>query len=318
MHDIIDFLKRAVTRDSEFVIMGCYFVQGGTIYARNLGIQAGAPFPALVTADFNVPAKALEAALDRMRGAVDLTYNGGAVTVRSSHLKVEIPCIAEEPPAVPTMPEVWQGVPEGFMGALKVAVMFAAKDPGWNNGIRLMGDRITAINNRSGVDITVPGLGARGCCITTACAEFILAQKGSPTQLCLEESAIIFKWSDDKWLQAQYLASEFPDAVDRILAAGGGECPVVLTPEWRAAYADIAALSDGRLQIQPDKMVAVTGASTADYTIETALPPGAITYWSEKALDPVVAVAEAWAPASWPKPAAFRGPNLRGVVMGVQ
>jgi hypothetical protein len=319
MHDTIDFLKRAVTKGSDATVpvMGCYFVHDGMIYARNMAIQAGAPFPALFTEDFNVPAAMVDTALGRIKGDVEITYNGGAATLRSARLKVEIACISDEPPALPAFPTEWQDVPAGLLPALKVALLFVAEDTGWNAGIRLMGDRVTAINNKSGVDLTVPGMDIQECVIIPECATFILAQKAAPTQYSGGDTSIIFKWADGSWLRAQYLTGAFPATVDRILAASTDECPAAITDEWKDAYRDVAALSDGMLEILGDRMIAEAQGSKAECMVETTLPAGMRTRWFSKGLDPVVAVATHWAPECWPKPASFKGPNLHGIVIGV-
>jgi hypothetical protein len=317
MHNTVDFLKRAVTKGGDAPVMGCYFVHDGQIYARNMAIQAGAPFPALFTEDFNVPAAAVDAALGRIKGDVEITYNGGAATLRSARLKVEIACIPDEPPALPAFPTEWQDVPEGLLPALKVALLFVAEDTGWNAGIRLMGDRVTAINNKSGVDITVLGMDVPECVITPECASFILAQKLPPMQYSGGDTSIIFKWADGSWLRAQYLTGAFPSTVDLILNAVG-ECLVELTEDWKAAYRDVAALSDGMIAILGDRMIADAQGSKAEYMVDTVLPEGMRTHWFAQGLDPVIAVATHWAPENWPKPALFKGPNLHGVVMGVK
>jgi hypothetical protein len=318
MHDTISFLKRAVTKDGKNTpVMGCYFVHDGVIYARNMALQAGAPFPALITEDFNVPASMLDSALDRIKSDVDLTYSAGVATVSSTRLKVAIECISDDPPALPVFPDEWQTVPPDMMAALKVALLFVSEDPGWNAGIRLMGDRVTAINNRSGVDMVVPGMSVPECILPPDCVVFILAQKLPPVQYLGSDTSIIFKWANGAWLQAQYLTGAFPTTVDRILAIDNPEYPVEIADDWKAAYKDIAALSDGRVMIQSDQMAAETQGSKAEYKVETQIPEGLKTYWSVKGLDPVVEVATHWCPGTWPKPAPFKGPNLRGVVMGV-
>lgn len=315
MHDQINFLKRAVQRGDTMGVLNCYVVKDGLIMARDGSMQAGTNFPALVSDDFNVPAGELEAILGRVKTDVDLVHNEGVVTVRGRRLKIEIACIVDEPPSVTLPVDGWKPLPPGFQAVLKLASGFIL-DKNENHGVRLKGDRVTTINNRAGIDIQLPGLNATECAMTSQCMEFILAADNDPTGYHQTQDAIAFRWKNESWVRAQLLQKPFPSTADRVFAGAGEECPVIITDEWREAYQDLAALAEDVVEMHHDKLRVVKMTSNIESAVETPMPEDEIFYWSILGLDPVIAVATQWNPAAWPKPAVFKGPNFRGVVVG--
>ena len=314
MHEQIAFLKRAVTRGDTMGVLNCYVVKDGQVMARDGSIQAGAPFPALVVDDFNVPAGELEAILNRVKTDAEVTHADGVVTVRGKRLKVDVACIVDEPPAVTLPEDGWRPLPTGLVPALKLASTFVM-DKLQNFGVRLMGDRVTVISSRGGIDVEVQGLDARECCVSLPCADFLTAQADEPFEWHQSADAVAFRWTDGRWLRAQLLQRQFPKTVEAIFTAAGSDCPVEITAEWRDAYEDVAALADDVIELHADKLVAIKATSKVESDIKTAVE--GVSHWSTRGLDPVMAIATHWNPAAWPKPATFKGPNFRGVVVGV-
>lgn len=312
MHEEVAFLKRAVARDT-LGLLNCYHIKDGQIMARDLSLQAGMPFPSLVTDDFNIPAKTLEAVLGRAK-QIELTHAGHTATVKGKRLKVDISCVEGEPPAVMLPLEGWKPVPKGFQAALKLVMPFIL-DKMNNYGIRLMDDTVTAISARNGIEVRLPGLDAEVCCMGMACAEFLLAQDDDPLEYHQTENSIAFKWRGERWVNAQLLQRAFPNA-DRVFTQAGSNCPVVISDEWRDAYGDMSALAEDVVQMLPNKLIAVRDTHKVESDIETAIPQGTESFWSTRGLDPVIAIAKSWNPAAWPAAAAFQGPNFRGVVVG--
>lgn len=314
MHDIINFLKGAVNRTAAGTVMGCYVVKNGSITARNESMQAGVEMDSEI--EFNVPAEEFEAAIARMKTVGGIEFSGSEVTVKGGRLRSTIMCVDAEPPEVPALPDAWSAAPAGLAAALKLATPFL-NDSGWSSGVRLMEGRITAIKNTGGIDISLPGLDMLATLLTGECAEFIGAQ-GDPAEFAHQGTAVVFRWQDGRWLRVQAMNAEMPEMVERILADAGTDAPIEITPEFREAYADAAALSDGTVILHPGGLRGVKGAAQNDIEIEIdGLPAGHASRWQTKVLDPVVACATHWNPAASPKPALFRGPSLRGVVVGI-
>lgn len=315
MHDIIAFLKKAVGRDSNSTIMGCYIVKDGSITANTVGLQAGIMMAS--TIEFNVPADELEAALARMPSVTGIGFDGRAVTLRGGRLKAVIDCVPDEPPMSAAMPEVLQDVPEGFVEALKLANAFTADD-GWSSSIRLKPDRVTAMNNRSGIDIVLPGLAVPSPVLLPKNAvEFLIAQT-APAQFHCDGNSIMFRWPDGRWVKTQLYDASIPSVMDTVFDALDGTADVEINDEWRGAFEDAAALSDGTIMLTPTHLRGIKGAGTNDAEIATALPEGHVSYWFAKTLEAVIGAATHWCPTAYPKPALFTGTNVRGLVMGVK
>jgi len=311
MHEIISFLKDAVTRGPTPGIVGCYIVRGGSIYARNQAMQAGVAMASEV--EFSVPADEFDAALGRMKEVQSLTVDNDSITIKAGRLKATIKCDTDEPPPLPNMPSEWLACPAGLTAALSLARPFLG-ERGWSQGIRLMDGHVTALSNPSGIDISVEGLKLEPALITEDVAAFLITQ-GNPDEYHASEDALMFRWANGRWLRAQLLTDKMPD-VERLFAAAGDETPVAITPEWRQAYEDAAALSDGTVKLTKDGLHSLKGASSSVVEILTDVPNDHVSFWATKIFDPIVACAQSWNPAAHPSAALFKGHNLRGVVMG--
>lgn len=315
MHDQIAFLKRAVQRGDTMGVLNCYVIRSGQVTARDSSLQAGLPFPALISDDFNVPASELEAILGRLKSDVEMSHSDGIVTVRGKRVKAEIRCVDDEPPMM-TMPGGgWKPVPPGLREAFATVIPFIT-DKESNFGVRIMNDRVTVIGNRAGIDVTVAGLSATESCLSLQCVEFVMSQSDSPSEYHQTEGAVAFRWPGDRWVRSQTLTKPFPSTVDRVLASAGNETPVEITDEWREAWDDASSLGDDVIEMRPTMLVAVRATSRVEVTCETQGVPDE-SFWSTISLNPVIKVATHWNPASWPKPAAFKGPNFRGIVTTV-
>jgi hypothetical protein len=315
VHEVIAFLKGAIFRSPNAGIMGCYSVSRTSISARKDGLQAGVALES--AAEFNVPAEEFEAALGRMREIQSLAYSGQDLTIKSGRLKATIQCVDGEPPALPAMPEVWKPAPPSLVPALKLAAPFLGEQ-GWSAGVRLMDGRVTAIKNTAGIDIAVPGLELEPSLLPAEAAAFVIEQ-GAPESYVREGGSLMFLWSDGRWARCQLLAAEMPEVVEKILDGAGEEAPIEITSEWREAFADAAALSDGVVSFAPNRLFSGRGAGRGVVEIETAgLPADFVSHWQVPVLEPVLACAARWNPAAYPRPALFVGEGLRGVVIGIR
>jgi len=315
MHEIIAFLKNAVSRGNMSGVLGCYCIRDGSIYSRNMFIQAGIAMESGV--DFNVPADAFDAVLGRMKEIQSLTVDDGVVTIKAGRLRSAIRLNMDDPPGLPDMPTKWQRTPPGLAAALS-----AAKDhlgeQGWQTCVRLMDGRVTAFRSQSGIDIAVPGLVIEPSLLVLDVVEFLIAHGGSD-EYARQENAICFRWDDGRWMRAQFYDAEMPEEiVSNIFDNAGTEIPVAITAAFREAYADVAAMTDSIVQMTPDGFQGRTGDvanSAVEFKIK-GLPKGHISYWDKNFLGPVIAQSTAWNPTTWPAPSYFEGPGVRGVIVG--
>lgn len=317
MRDTIDFLKKALNRQPNSGTFGCYHISDGAMYAQNTEMQAVAPVE--MSDAFSVPGEELEAAFSRMKSEPRLTLAGQDLTVQSGRLKSVIPVAQGQAPELYDHNALeWAEIPSALLPALRAALPFLL-NPGvasWTGGIRLMDGRVTCINNRCGIDVAVPNWTSPPSLVTKDVAEFLCTH--TPDEYAHKQGALVFRWADGRAMQAQLLDQAMPDMVDNIFAKGGTEYPVEITPEWRAAYEDVAAMADSVVEIRPDMLLAVRGASKVSVQVETPLPAGHRSFFETKVLGPMLAVATHWNPDAFPAVAAFTGPSLYGVVAGIK
>ncbi len=314
MREIIAFLKRAVDRTGG--PRSCYMFAGGTVSAQNNNFSAGALLA--VGVDINILAEELEKFLDRTTTNPVVKLNKeGVVTITEGRLRATMRHYADVEPTAVNTTGVWLDVPPDLAAALVLAVKYTG-DRIWMQDIRLQQNRVTAINGRVGVDITVDGLEIDpNICITKETAEYLGAyppdhyrQAGS--------NHLLFRWDDGRWLKAQLSVDKFPAQVDTIFdAAGKAAATCKIDEDWRAAYADAAAMTDSLIVMLHDRFLVERNSSMIEIACATDVPQGHQSRWTKEVMDLVIH-ADAWAPTTYPDPVAFVGHGYRGVCMGIK
>ena len=312
MHDVIAFLKRACPKQ------GFYHFADGEVFTRNEQILAVTPSPSLVVDGVSVPSDELEAALARMRDAPDLAVDGDTLSMRAGRVRAQVKIVRDEPPARPAFDGEWSPCPPSLREALRTALPFVSDQPGWSSGIRLSPGKVLAICNGAAVEVEMPDFDVGTALISAETAEFLVGQASSPDECAAVEGALLFRWADGSWARCQLLAYEMPAMVDQIIDGAGTEAPIVIDDEFREAYEDAAALSDGWVVVRPEGFGVEKGAGASTVEIVLDLPVGHESRWSTRYMVAVVKVAEAWNPAAFPRPARFQAPGLRGIVMGTR
>jgi|HubBroStandDraft_4_1064222.scaffolds.fasta_scaffold00019_59 hypothetical protein len=314
MKDIITFLKPALTRNDPGPF-GCYHFNGGMVHAQNRALQAAAPTTLEET--FSVPGEELETALDRMQGDLKIVLKDNTLKINSGRLRATIPVLRNEQPPRYNANLEWRSAPKELPTVLKTALPFVLDTrPGWISCIRLMDNSATTVNNKCGIDIEFPGWQSPPSMLTKDGAEFLVAN--SPELYASLEGALAFKWSDGRFLQAQLDVQQMPSAVDNIFANAGTEAATSITGEWRAAYADAAAMTESLVEVRRNHLTIKRGATVVEIDVETDVPPDHFSIWETKVLDAMLSCATAWQPIAWTRPTLFVGPECRGVVMGVR
>jgi hypothetical protein len=316
MHEVINFLKGAVDRTDMARVNGCYIIRNGSIYCRNMFMQAGVAMES--AADFNVPASALDSALARMKDISSIEVKDNEVVIKSGRLKSTIRLNTEEPPGVPAMPEEWNRTPVQLAHALKLAKPFMGDQGVWQ-AMRLMTGRVTAMNNQRGIDVFVPELELPGpCLLVPDTIDFIVSQ-GTPDEYAAQENALCFRWDDGRWLRAQLYVGEMPEGnIVRIFEGAGTAAPIAMDQSFKEAFADVLAMTDESIIVEPHRLIAVKkDVARSEVELEIpGLPEGHSSIWTAKVMEPVIGAAERWNPASWPGVSYFEGTGFRGVCMG--
>lgn len=319
MREQIEFLKKALNRSPTAGPFGCYHIYNGVAYAQNETMQSSVPL--VLGADFSAPGAELETALARMSSDPSVSFTDGVLALKAGRLSATVPCTAMEPPPLYEAPVggQWADLPDNFLAALKAGCPFIiGPQQGWANTIRLADGRLTVINNRCGIDVAIPGLECPSSLLTKELAEFLLSCPPPARYATKPKTAFLFEWDDGRSVHMQLVDSEMPAKIDQIFAAAGQDAPIAITPDWRAAYEDAAAIAESFIEVRADSISVGKGTSRVTIDAESGLPHDHVSYWETKLLTPMVAVATHWNPGAYPKAALFKGPALYGLVLGLK
>jgi hypothetical protein len=320
--EAIPFLKNAVKRSND--AMAVYVFHGGAMYATDAAILACYPMPHIL-GDFSVSAKDIEAILAKADAEPVVEAGDGTLVLRSGRRRNRIDLMACEPPhGHPSTLDGWPNVSPGLWPALKIASTFISSEGSWQRSALLLDGHVRTLNNFRAVDVAVDGLevGTAGqVALTDDCVAY-LSRLDAPERMCIVGGAAWFAWPGGAWVRCQLLSVPWPDIFDRVVDAAGTECPVPIDDAWRAEVAYVASLGDGTVDVSPDGLHGRTEHAMHDVEFATGVSRG--TRWSTDALKPMFACgATAWNPDATdaegdPAPAAFVGPGIRGVVVGMR
>lgn len=312
LREAVAFLKRVPdnTRDS-------YAFADGWAYARGAAMLGAYPVPHML-GTFGISASDLNSAVERMGTEPRVEAGDGTLVLRRGRLRSSIDLVDEPPPSDPlhgsdVAPEP---IPDGFLAAIATVLPFVAAEGTWQRTVELAPGRIRAIDRSHGVSVDVPALALDSPIGLTDDAARYLVARDAPIAWRRLESAVAFFFTGGAWLLCNLPAYSWPTLADSVFGRAGGEVPVVITEEWREAFADVAALGDGHVDVSPSSIVGRT--LHAEHTAEFDTGAETVTRWSISALGDVVRIANAWGPDSKDGRAAFRGPNLCGILAAMR
>jgi hypothetical protein len=314
LRNAITFLRGAVARSMPGGLPSTYIFHEGTAYAQNSALLAAYPVPHIL-GTFALAADDIEGALGRMDGEPAIEAGNGTIILRAGRLRSSIQLLAVEPPGHDIEEDrsnaPWEPPPPRLMEALRLATPFVPREGTWQRSVLLTQGRALAVSDRHAVAFDVPGLEPITDAPLPAESVEFLSKIETPASWRLTAGSVSFSWESGAWARCQLLAIRWPDVIDQIFERAGGEAPVELTDEWRASFADVAALGDGSALITPYGMIGTSEHAEHQAEFETGLV--AESRWSIAALKPVFACAERWNPAH-EAAARFEGKGLHGVV----
>lgn len=318
LKEAVAFLKGAVARSMPGGQASVYTVHSGWLYAQSPAILAAYPVPHMQGL-YSLAADDLEGALARMSTEPTLDAGDGTLILKSGRLRSSIQLLeADEPTStyddVSAENNETQDVPDGLMRGLAAALPFVSRDGTWQRGIRIEEGRVLAINNRCGIEVTLPELSPPAPSILTSeCVVYLTKLSNAPATVRFAGSYVLFGWPNTAWARCQAMAAEWPAVVDNILNGADDAAPIEITADWRSSFDDVASLGDGNVDLRPDGIFGKSAHAEHNAEFETRVTR--TTYWSLEALKPVFACAERWNPDAQGA-ARFTATGLRGVVMG--
>lgn len=318
LQDAIKFLKGAVARNLPGRAPGLYIFHEGWCYAQNTAVIAAYPVPHIL-GTFALAADGLEAALSRFDGepVISAGDNDGVIAMKSGRIRSSLKLMHADPPASTMPTESWEPIPQTLAKALRMTAVFVSDSGTWQQGVKLATNVVAAINNKNAIEIEVAGLTINGTILMSNDCIGYLDGVNDPDYMSFNPSSICFRWMNDAWIRCQLLVYEWLDIADKAIEEVGDVAPIVINDEWREAFADAAALGEanGSVEVTPTGLISRSEHATTNIDLGTGVET--TTKWAFDALTPVIKIADRWNPDVPGGKARFYGPNLRGVVAGV-
>lgn len=313
MLDAIKKVRGAVSSKDIIPELTYYLVKNGYVHASNGHITAACPCPD--DREYVVPAAMFEKFLQAAQQPKITIKEDGSVQVSSKSFRAKIAPLDSS--------TLHYGAPEGdpivlgsdFYEGLRRLRPFVSDNATqvWATSIYVCNDHLYATNNVVLARTTISDTGFSGL-LPLFAVDFILSRGEAPdTLLGVDHQNVSFKWPDGSWLRTQLLQGQFPDAAMGMLDSLS-PASVPVTPEWFALYNQVAQFCEGQVCIGAERIYNEQG----QYLIESdaATPVDQETKWNPKFLTDVLTAATHWEPNLWPKPAAFSGENLQGIIVG--
>lgn len=294
-------------------------VKDGWMLATDSRMTAGAPCS--VEETFMVPGAELEKALTILGEQHKLKVDEGKIIVSEGSRRVTITTLDPSVGSSIVQAEgAFAPVPKHFRSKLQTAASFMSEDKTkvWACSVRIRGEHLFATNNVSLIRIDCEGWDAAlDVTLPDWIVEYVLGRDESVTEVAVEPTFVCFKFADGSWVRSTRLSQEMPDMVpDKLQEFLDmlGDPDFAISDEWRRAWGTVTQLSDESVTIAPDRLQA--GKGQALVVAEVPSPVEDDTIWHPKFLGKVISVATHFDPRHYPKPAAFKGTGLTGVIAG--
>lgn len=324
MKAIIRWINEALAvKDNMGPAMTHYRIANNTICATNGHLTASHPWPG--DAEFLVSGAEFEKILARMENdEPTFTISGeNKMTIRSGRFHGTIYTLPIDSWNYPGVDGAnWLPLPDVLIDVLKTLRTFISDNPAqaWAGCVALEHGNCYATNNIALAGCACP-VGDVEALLPAIAIDFILKRLDGLIEWAWTDSYVAFRWEDGAWMRSQLVIGKFPErAAELVRSAYDGEPTQEITPEFRAAFNDVAALAEDTIWIYGDRIVSKFKKSVIEAEVESEAPEtnGECSIWGAQFLIPVIEQATHWSPSLWPKPVPFKGPNCAGFVVGIK
>lgn len=319
MKAVLKWLNEALAAKDLVAGMTYYRVRDRQICATDGRLTGGHPWPH--DGEFLAPGAEFEKLLARMPEAPVLQVLEDSVRLRCGRFSGTVKTLPAEQWAYPGVEDAqWQPLPPALLpllAALRPFISDNAVQP-WAMCVALENDWAYATNNVALAGAPCAGLGAVQALLPCWAVDFVISRASGLAQWAWTPHYVAFRWANGAWMRAQLVVGQFPERAAAMVRAAASEAPAqAIDSEFRAAFEQVAELAEDTIHIYADRMESSFGRAVAQGAAQCQVPPDApCSIWGAKYLLPALRQATHWAPASWPKPAAFKGPVLAGYVVG--
>lgn len=318
MRDEVDWITDALSSKNIAREMTHYRIQNNEIRATDGRLTAGHPFPHDGDA-FLVPGSEFEKLVRKLPGTPSLRVTEHNVILTSGTSRGMIKTLPIEQWEYPGVDDDgWEDAPAGLIDALRDLRPFVSDNAtqAWALGVCLYHGYAYATNNIALAGVRCDELGDINAILPVWAVDFLVDREEGLVEWAWTDHYVAFRWDNGAWMRAQLIDAVFPEqAINMILQAQQAEVREPITAAFREVFKRAVELCDGAVHISNDSIGGSFGEAT--FKDEAALTTlEGETIWSTRHLAPVIAVAGAWEPSLWPRPAVFKGDRLFGYVLG--
>ncbi len=267
-----------------------------------------------------VPGKELLRVLNACDKEIKVSEDDTTLKVTAGRFRATLPKIAGDLPVNIPLDLDWKPVPADLVNCIRAVRPFVSEDAThlWAMGVILHGGYCIATNNTAFAATECENLSVDELILPAWAADFVLERDGL-THWAWDETFVAFKWESGAVMRSVLIDSRFPEKVLDILeAAKDDSSSEDITDDFKETFTRVSKLSDGVIDIYPDKVAGVGGAaSVEEETTGFQVPEGFDkSTWSAKVLEIVLKVAQSWRPCDYPAPCPFKGERVFGVILG--
>lgn len=314
MYNSLKFCQGAVARKDFEPALTHFHIHGGKVQAYNGILSLCGPIA--LDLDITPNAVQLVKAVRACQDTIGLSMTkAGRLAIKSGKFKAYVECYPGGFPEIqPGGTEV--ALPPTFLDALRLLDPCVAEDASrqWARGILFRGTSAFATNNVVLVEYLLGTEVPFEINIPQAAVTELLRINEMPTKMLVEETAVTFVYSGDRWLRTQLYTSTWPD-LTKIFDTQATFSPSPLT------LADIDNMlpflgDDERLYLLNGEIATSPEEGIGARLEISGLPAGGI--FNAHMLRLALERQEQIDFASYPKPCLFVGKNLRGAIIGMR
>lgn len=316
MLESLKFVQGAVSKKDYQPALTHFRIKDGRVTGYNGTIALSSPIDLdLVATPKAVPfVKAIERCKDATT-AVHLTP-GGKLALKSKGFRAFVDCTEESEVLDAIVPQGEEiPVAENMVQAFRHLEPFIATDASrpWAMGVMLRGYSALATNNIVVAEYWL-GYGMPEINIPAVAIRELVRIGEDPRSVRLDQNSVTFYFTGDRWMRTQLLGADWPQ-VDALLSLEGELVP--FPPGFFDAVETLKPFLDdeGRVYFREGRVTtSPEDGAGASVEIEGVPERGAYNFDHLMSLQGIASAIDF---THHPKPCPFRGPMLRGVILGM-
>lgn len=311
----LQFVQGAVARKDFQPALTHFHIHNGKIQGYNGALSLCCP----IALDLDVTPNATQL-VKAIRGCQDTIAlsmtSAGRLAVKSGRFKAFVDCLPGGFPEIhPAGKRVEPTTP--ILPALKVLEACVAEDASrqWARGVLFRGQSVFATNNVVLVEYFLGTDWPVEMNVPHETIKELLRIGEEPEYLLVEESAVTFYYSGERWLRTQLYTSQWPDLAKILDAPDNQQSPIPFQPEVLTELEPFVDAA-GRVYFLDGVLATSLEEGVGARTEIAGLPEGG-TY-NIFMLRLALERAKTFDFSTYPKPCKFYGDRLRGVLMGMR